>query len=271
MKLLKWWWVLCAVALSACTSIQNTKTSAALKELAPTGKLRVGIVIAAAASPFFATKDPTTGQPRGVTVDLATELAQRLGVPLELVVYSAVPPLLEGATSGAWDATFLSVDREREKFVDFGPAYYLTESTYLVPASSKIRTVTEVDRPGVRVVARSQSTQAVQLRKSLKSATLLLVGTVEEQDDALRSGKADAIASGRPGLVNMATKFPDARVLDGSFSSASTAVAVPKSRFAALAYLSDFIETAKASGSVQRALDNAGLIGGTMAPASPRR
>jgi polar amino acid transport system substrate-binding protein len=155
--------------------------------------------------------------------------------------------------------------------LDDAGAYYLTESTYLVPASSKIKSVTEVDRPGVRVVARSQSTQAVILSRSLKNATLLLVGTVQEQDDALRSGKADAIASGRPGLANMATKLSGSRILDGSFASASTAVAVPKNRSAALEYVSDFIETAKASGSVQRAIDKAGLMGGTVAPPLPRR
>ncbi|HZR03026.1 MAG TPA: transporter substrate-binding domain-containing protein [Burkholderiales bacterium] len=255
-----------AALLAACATVPETTTSAALKELAPTGKLRVAIAIATAASPFFAVVDPVTGKPTGVSVDLANELAQSLAVPLELVVYPATPPLLQGALSGAWDVTFLTVDREREKYVDFGPAYYVTESTYLVPANSNIHTIDEVDRAGVKVVARSQSTQAVELGRSLKNATLILVSTVEAQDEALRSGKADAIASGRPGLMNMVEKFPGAHVLEGNFASPSTAVAVPKNRPAALAYVSTFIESAKASGSVRRAVQKAGLVGGVVAP-----
>lgn len=271
MKLFKWWWVLVVALVSACASIPDAMTAAARKELAPTGKLRVGIVIApVAANPFFATKDPATGQPRGVTVDLGAELAQKLGVPLELVAYPAAAALLEGATSGAWDVTFLPVDREREKVVDFGPAYFVTESTYLVPPGSTIRSIAEVDRPGVRVAARAKSTQAVHLSKSLKNATLLLPGTVEEHFEMLRSAKADAIASARPVLLSLAADLPGARVLDGSFVSTSIAVAVPKNRPAALAYVSEFIETAKATGVVWRAFDNAGLKDVMVAPAAAR-
>jgi len=250
---------------------QTTKDAAALKELTPTGKLRVGIVIAPVAAPFFATKDPATGQLRGVTVDLGAELAQKLGVPLDLVAYPATAALLESANSEARDVTFLPVDREREKVVDLGPAYFLFESTYLVPAGSTIRTIADVDRPAVRVVARDKSTQMVNLSKSLKNATLLHVATVEEQFEMVRSGKADAITSGRPVLANLAARLPGARVLDGSFASSRIAVAVPKNRPAALEYVSDFMEAAKASGSVQRAFDNAGLKDVTVAPPSPRR
>jgi polar amino acid transport system substrate-binding protein len=179
MKLVKWWLVLVLALVSACASIPDVRTAAARKELAPTGTLRVGVVIApVAANPFFATKDPATGKRRGVTIDLGAELAQKLGVPLELVAYAPTAALLKDTTSGAWDVTFLPIDPEREKVVDFGPAYFVTESTYLVPPGSTIRSIAEVDRPGVRVAARIKSTQAAHLSKSLKNATLLLPGTV---------------------------------------------------------------------------------------------
>jgi polar amino acid transport system substrate-binding protein len=155
--------------------------------------------------------------------------------------------------------------------LDDAGAYYLTESTYLVPASSKIKSVTEVDRPGVRVVARSQSTQAVILSRSLKNATLILVGTVQERDDALRSGKADAIASGRPGLANMATKLSGSRILDGSFASASTAVAVPKNRSASTGVCERFHRNSEGIGKRTACDRQAGLMGGTVAPPLPRR
>lgn len=269
MKLLKLCCVLSLATVTACTSISDDRAAAASKELAPTGKLRVAIVVTPISTPFFATKDPATGQVRGVTVDLGAELARKSRVPLELVAYSVAGSLLEDANSGLWDVSFMPVDREREKVVDFGPAYFLLESTYLVPPGSSIRSIADVDRPGVRVVTLPKSAQAVHLSKSLTQATLL-VGTVEEQIEMVRSGKADAITSGRTGLSRYAASLPGARILDGSYLSSSIAVAVPKNRPAALAYVSDFIEEAKASGAVRRAFDNAGLRDFTVAPAGAR-
>lgn len=269
MKLREAYCALSFVTLTACASVSDDKTAAAVKELAPTGKLRVGIVVAPLATPFFATKDAATGQLRGVAVDLGSELARKLGVPFDPVAYPVGQAILEGAGAGTWDVAFMPVDHERAKFVDFGPAYFLFESTYLVPSGSSIRTIADVDRPGVRVVALPKSTQAAHLGKSLTQATLL-VGTVEEQIAMLRSGRADAITSGRPGLTRLAASLPGARVLDGSFASSSIAVAVPKNRPAALAYASDFVEAAKSSGAVRRAFDNAGLRDFTVAPAGAR-
>jgi len=243
----------------------------AIRELSPTGKLRVGVVVASVASPLFAVKDKDRGQPRGVTVDLGTELAQRLGVPLELVTYDTTTALTDSATSGAWDVTFLPVTPERQTVLDFGPAYYFFENTYVVAADSPIRNLTDIDRPGVRVVAQEKSAPATHLSQSLKNATLLIrPGSGEELHEMVQSRKVDAFAYGRPFLVSLAAKQPRARVLDGSFASFGLAVAVPKGRPAALEYVSGFVEKAKASGSVQRAFDNAGLKGLSVAPPSPR-
>lgn len=89
--------------------------------------------------------------------------------------------------------------------------------------------------------------------------------------DALRSGKADAVAHNRPQLSGLAAKLPSARVLDGSFIAVPLAIAVPKGHPAALTYVSDFIEDAKSSGRVQKAFEDAGLKGLHVAPASSRR
>jgi polar amino acid transport system substrate-binding protein len=48
-------------------------------------------------------------------------------------------------------------------------------------------------------------------------------------------------------------------------------VAVPKNRPASLAYVSTFIEQAKANGTVRRALDNAGLTKAAVAPPAAAR
>ena len=91
-----------------------------VKELIPTGKLRVAIAVAPAPSALYAVKDSTTGKFRGVTVDLGAALARKLGVPVEFLPHLASGEIQNSAASGKWDVTFMPVDEERKKFVDFG-------------------------------------------------------------------------------------------------------------------------------------------------------
>lgn len=128
-----------------------------MKELLQTGKLRFGVAFAPKMSALFVVKD-TDGNPRGITADLANELAQRLGVPIEFMVAPNTGVLTDALASAAIDVAFMPVDEERKKRLDFGPAYCLVESTYMVTAASGIRTLAEVDRPGVRVVGIANTT-----------------------------------------------------------------------------------------------------------------
>src|SRR5260370_3178005 len=127
------------LAWSLVASGAAAQESAAVKELIPTGKLRVGVVFAPAPSAFFVVKD-ANGQPRGVPVDLANELGQQLGVPVELMVAPNSGLVTDATASGAIDVAFMPVDEERKQRVDFGPAYYLIESTYMATGASGIRT-----------------------------------------------------------------------------------------------------------------------------------
>src|ERR671933_294950 len=145
--------ILCAALLipDAATAEDN---ASARKELAPTGKLRVGILVGSLEpSTFYAVKDRATGRLRGVTVDLGAALAKRLGVPVEFVPYPSAEALNQSATAGEWDVTFMTVDRHRATLVDFGPAYAVFEAIYLVLPASGIRSIADVDRAGVRVSA----------------------------------------------------------------------------------------------------------------------
>ena len=252
--------------LAACAA---TITPALLQEIAPTGRLRVGIGVGAVPSAFWATRDPATGNPKGVAVDLGSALAQRLGVPLELVVYNNSGEVTAGGPRGEWDITFMAVDADRAKTVDFGPAYYQFESTYLVPAGSAIRSIPEVDRPGMRVAGIDNTTTARSASRSLKNTTVQTFRTVDEITGRLRSGSVDAVALGRESLDNLALQFPGSRVLPGNFQATGTAIAVPKGRERSLACAAAFIERAKAGGLVRSALDAAGLKGAPVAPAVP--
>jgi polar amino acid transport system substrate-binding protein len=255
-----------AQAISIIAGADNM--TAAMKELIPTGKLRVGIVFAPALSAFFAVKD-ADGRPRGVTVDLANELARQLGVPIELLVVANSGLVTDATQSGAIDVAFMPVDDERRKRVDFGPNYCLIESTYMVTGISGIATLAEVDRPNVRVVGIANTTTIRAAGRALKTTTISAVTSVEEAVDMLRTGKADAFALSRDSLPPFVAQLPGSRIVDGGFQQTGIAIAVPKNRPSALAYVSGFLEQAKASGIVRRALDKAGLPGEAVAPPAP--
>jgi len=236
-----------------------------VKELVPTGKLRVGVVFAPAASPFFIVKE-ANGEPRGVTVDLAHELGRNLDVPVEFMVVPNSGLVTDATESGAIDVAFMPVDEERKKRVDFGPAYFMIESTYLATAASGIKTVAEVDRPNVRVVGIANTTTIRAAGRSLKNASISAAASVDEAMAKLRSGNADAFALSRDSLPPFVAQLPGSRIVEGGFQQTGIAIAVPKNRPNALAYVTAFMESAKASGVVRRALDRAGFANDPVAP-----
>jgi len=261
--------MLLAAAFLACASLPNRANgeTLAMKELTPTGKLRAGIVYAPALSVFFAVRD-AEGRPRGVTVDLADELARQLGVAADFMVAPNSGLVTDAVESGAVDVAFMPVDDERKMRVNFGPNYCLIESTYMVTGASGIRTLAEVDRPHVRVVGIANTTTIRAAGRSLKNTTITAATSVEAAVEMLRTGTADAFALSRDSLSPFVAQLPGSRIVDGGFQQTGIAIAVAKGRPGALAYVSAFLERAKASGSVRRALDQAGFRDQPVAPAA---
>ena len=238
-----------------------------MKEIVPTGKLRVAIAVAPSPSALYAVKDNATGKFRGVTVDLGTALARKLGVPVEFVPHLASGEIQNSAASGRWDVTFMPVDDERKKFVDFGNAYHLLQSTYLVAPGSKIASVEEANAPGVRIGGAAGTATFRAAQRTAPKATFVTFPGVDAATTAMKEGKIDCIALSRESLTGLAQKIPGSRILDGGFLNSSTAVAVPKGKPDALAYVSQFVEEAKASGLVRKALDAMNLKNSQVAPA----
>jgi polar amino acid transport system substrate-binding protein len=236
-----------------------------LRELAPTGQLRGGVVVSPAASAFFAIKD-AKGEVRGVTVDLFNGFAQALTLPFVMQVYDNSGQVTDAVASGACDIAFMPRDPAREAKVDFGPAYYLISSTYLVPAGSKIQSIDEVNRPGVRIVAISNTTTARSARRTAPYAAVEEVPSVDRMTEMAAAGQGDAFALSHDSFAGLLPKLPGARVLSGHFQQTGIAVAVPKGRPAALKLASGLLEEAKKSGLVRRALDGAGFTDAEVAP-----
>ena len=240
-------------------------SAAARSELAPTGKLRVGVNM----SNFLLTRtDAATQQPAGVAVDLGHELGRRLGVPVEIVPYPNPGALADDAKSGKWDVGFLGAEPQRANEIDFTAAYVEIEATYLVPPGSQIKAVEEVDRDGVRISVPERSAYELYLTRSLKHAQLVREKGADNAFKRFADDKLDALAGLRPRLVTDHEKLPGSRLLEGRFTAVQQAVGTPKGRSAGAQYLREFVEDIKASGLVARTIESNGVRGLTVAPAA---
>jgi polar amino acid transport system substrate-binding protein len=238
---------------------------AVVAELAPTGKLRLGINF----SNFLLTaKDPATGEGRGIAIDLGRELGRRLGVPVEIVGYPSPGELADAAKSGVWDVGFLGAEPKRANEIDFTAAYVEIEATYLVPAGSPLKTIADVDRDGVRIAVPEKSAYELYLSRTLKHAKLVLEKGADNAFKRFVSDKLDALAGLKPRLVTDHDNLPGSRIIDGRFTAVQQAAGTPKGRPAGAQYLREFIEDVKASGLVARTIEKNGVRGLTVAPAA---
>src|SRR5207302_9500736 len=253
-----------ALLLASCA--MTPLTPAVHSDLAPTGKLRAGVNYG---NFILAVKDVATGESRGVAIDLMRELAQRLGVPAEIIAYDSVAKMVDAAATGTWDIAFLGADPARAGEISFTAAYLEIEATYLVPAGSPLRTIADVDREGVRVAAPARAAYELFLSRGLKRAQLVRAPNGDAAIELLTTGKVEALAGLRQGLIGLDATHPGSRVLDGQFFGVQQAVGVPKGREAVIQYLRGFVEEAKASGLVARAIERTGARGVSVAPKAP--
>jgi polar amino acid transport system substrate-binding protein len=232
--------------LTGCAGVSTAPTPQARQALAPTGKLRVALQLG---NPLNVVRDSASGEMKGVAFDLGKELARRLGVPFEPVMYPSVGALLDSGKSGAWDVAFVGFSPARAKEWSFSPLHLEVEFGYLVPGGSPISAVGDVDRPGIRVAVQEKSGP-----DSFFSRTLTKAAVVR--------------APSKPILFEMSRQLPGSRVLDGRPGVDPHAMAMPQGRDSGAAYARTFIEEAKSAGLVTAAIQRAGLRG--VAVAAPQ-
>jgi polar amino acid transport system substrate-binding protein len=230
-------------------------------DLVRAGNVRFGLFV-----PQYI-KDPATGELKGVWSEIAQALATRIGVQLVLLEHATPPKAVECLKAGACDLLFLPFDPRAANVGDFSPPIFQFDYTLLVPAGSSIRSVPDADRPGARIAAVRNHASTIALRRLLKQAELVYAETPDPTFELLRTGRAGAMASARPTLLSFSTQLPGSQVLEDRYGANINRMVVPKGSAGRLAYVSEFIEEAKASGLVQKAIDRAGPCGVTVAPA----
>ena len=242
--------VVIAFLLTRCAS---TPPPQAVKDLAPGGTLRAAINVGNA---VLAARPATPGgEPTGISVDLARELARRLGVPLQLIVFDAAGKVVEAGRTGGWDIAFVALDPKRAAEIAQSPPYVQIEGAYLVRNDSPLRSNDEVDRKGNRVVVGLNSAYDLYLTRELKQAQIVRTPTSALVVDTMMKENYEVSAGVKQALENDARRIPGVRLLPGRFMVINQAMASQRNKEAGARYVREFIEEMKASGFVAKSIE----------------
>ena len=233
-------------------------------QLAPTGTLRVGINLS---NFLLVTGKTAAGDPVGVAPDMGAEIAARLGVPVKYVPYKTPGELADMAATNTWDIGLIGAEPQRAEKIAFTAAYCEIEATYLVPAGSKLKTLADVDKPGVRIAVTARTAYGLWLDRNITQATLVHSETLDSATDMFIAQKLDALAGLKPKLLTDIAKIPGGKILDGRFMAVQQAIGTARTNTAAAAFLREFAEDAKASGLVARLIAKHKVVGLSVAPA----
>jgi polar amino acid transport system substrate-binding protein len=234
-----------------------------IAQLAPTGTLRAGINLS---NFLLVTGRTESGDPDGVSPDLARAIAGRLGVPVTLVPYASPGELADAAGTGAWDIGLIGAEPQRAETIAFTAAYAEIEATYMVPPGSPIREIGEVDRPGITIASTARAAYDLWLERNIHHATVVRTASLDAAFERFRDDGLDVLAGLRPRLLRDVEAMPGARILDGRFMAVQQAVGTARANTAAAAFLHAFVEEAKATGLVARFIAERGVRGLSVAP-----
>jgi polar amino acid transport system substrate-binding protein len=215
---------------------------------------------------LLVTGQTPSGDPQGVSPDMAAEIAKRLGVPVAYVKYERPSHLADAAGTNVWDIGLIGAEPQRAEKIAFTPAYCQIEATYLVPAGSPITSIAEVDRPGVRITVRRGAAYCLWLERNIKQAKLIMSDTADGPFNQFVAEKLEAYASLKPQLLTDAAKLPGSKILPGNFSTVQQAIGTAKANSAGAGFLRDFVAEAKSSGLVARLIEKHHVKGLSVAP-----
>ena len=233
------------------------------QQLAPSGTLRAGINLS---NFLLVTGKAANGDPLGVAPDMAVEIARQLGVPVTYVTFPQPGPLADAVDTNTWDIGLSGAEPQRAEKIAFSKAYVEIRSTYMVPPGSPIRSITDVDKPGVRICVTGRSAYGLWLERNIKHATLVRTDTIDDSFTRFRDDKLDVLAGLEPRLLTDVQLMPGARILDGQFSAVQQAIGTSKRNAEASLWLEAFASDVKRSGFVGGLITKHHVRGLSVAP-----
>ncbi len=174
--------------------------------LAEEKKLRVGMELA---YPPFEMRDQS-GEPAGVSVDLARALGEHLGMVVEIqnLPFDGLIPALK---TGKLDLIISSMTAtpERAQSIDFSEPYLKTGLCLLVGAKSDIRSIADADRTGRSIAVKKGTTGHLYALRALKAARPLVLENENACVLEVVQGKAEAFIYDQMSTFKNARKNPD--------------------------------------------------------------
>ena len=233
--------------------------------LAPTGTLKA---VYLANNPAQAVRDPSSGEIRGASADLARELGKRLNVPVLITPSASPQTVIDAVAKGEADIGFVAYAPSRTGTVEFSQTYMLVRQSFLVPEGSTLRSVNDIDKQGLRISGGRGDSVTLFLARTLKAATLVETdNTPADTKRKFDAGEIDAFAANRQRLTNMMKDMPGYRILPDNIFDVPQTIIVAKGNAKGLATVNALIDDVRQSGFLKEALEKSGIPGIDVAPA----
>lgn len=232
--------------------------------LAATGTLRA---VYLATNPAQAVQDRATGEIRGASADLAREIGRRLNVPVVLAPSASPQTVIEAVARKQADIGFVAYAPSRTGTVEFSQTYMLVNQSFLVPETSALRSVADIDRAGLRISGGKGDSITLYLARVLKQATLVEAdGTPADTWRKFEAREIDAFGANRQRLTNLMKERSGYRLLPDNVFDVPQTIVVAKGNAAGLAFINRVIDDVRQSGFLKSALERSGIVGIDVAP-----
>ena len=233
-------------------------------EIAPTGKLRVGVSVS---SGSLVTRTPDDKIAGGLAVELGKLISEKLGVPFELVSYPNADAFMKSFGRAEWDVGFGSPSPLVSEKAEFIVDLLLNDYVYVAGPKREFADAAQVDRPGVKIGVGPNSISDQFLSKNLKSAQLMPITSGDGGAEVLRTGKVDIWATSASNVPRLIDRVPGAKMLPGAFTSERQGVFLPSGKSsAARNRVAEIVTQAKKAGMVRKSVEQLGQPGLRAAP-----
>jgi ABC-type amino acid transport substrate-binding protein len=243
--------LLSIVLLAGLSGVAFGQTTPAA-EIAPGGKLRVGMIAITVLG--------------GVADPIARFIGQKLGAAVEPVMYPNPDAYLQSFGKGEWDIAIGPRVLAPADKADSSADLWVISLVYVAAPGKEFPDIASVDKAGVKIGTIRGAPSDRVLTREIKAAEIVRIPLsptiAADAADLLRSGKADVFGADSGVGYPAAEALPGAKIVPGAFATVRVAAALPKGRSAAAqAALATFLEEARQSGVVQKAIDAKGLKG----------
>jgi polar amino acid transport system substrate-binding protein len=244
--------ILLAIALLAGWSGVAFGQTSPASEIAPGGKLRVGMIAITVLG--------------GVAEPVARFIGEKLGAAVEPVMYPNPDAYLQSFGKAEWDIAIGPRVLAPADKADSTTDLWAISLIYVAAPGKEFPDIASVDKAGVKIGTIRGAPSDRVLTREIKAAEIIRIPLsptiAADAAELLRSGKANVLGADSGVGYPAAEALPGAKIVPGAFAMVPVAAALPKGRSAAAqAALATLVDEAKQTGVVQKAIDAKGLKG----------